>query len=90
MPPAVALGDIDDLVRLVSQFTGAGEHLRMGGPDEGGGFVDEIADLARVRRDLDQPEALVAAIGFFDREPAAVRAPAQPREIEINAIDDWV
>ena len=89
MPPAIAFCDVNDLIRFIEPGDGADvERLAMGRPDECLGLlVDQVARLTGVGIDFDQPESLVAAVGFFVREMAAVFPPAHPRPFKINAVD---
>src|SRR5262245_35583908 len=61
VPPAVALGAVDDLVAAVEVAQEAAGALRVGRPQERfRAFVEEVARRAGVRVHLDQAEALVA------------------------------
>jgi len=81
VPPTVAFRDVDQLARVVGPCDRRqADVLAVGGPDEGRTLlVDEIAGLAGVRIDPDQPVALVSAADLLVAEVAPVLVPMQSR-----------
>ena len=89
VPPAVALGGVEDLAGLVEPVHGLQVHvLGVCGPDERAGLlVDQVPGLAGVRVDLDHAEPLVAPVDLLVGEMAAVLVPVQSRLVVVDAVD---
>jgi hypothetical protein len=99
VPPAVHLGDVDDLVRLGQVVDRRilrrwrEDVLDVSGPDEGFGLlVDDRAVVAGDRVDFDQSEPLMSAVDLLVSEVPAVFLPPQPRRrvavpLEVDPVD---
>jgi hypothetical protein len=89
VPPAVLLGDVNDLVGLLEPGDEVdAEVLRVRGPDERVALlVDQVAARAGVGVHLDDAEPLVAAVDLGVRERVAVAAPADAGGAEVDLID---
>src|SRR5262245_4718250 len=89
MPPAIALGNIKDLVGLLEPRNwGDADVFGVSSPDERVSFfVDQIAAATAIGIDLDQPQALMTAIDLLIGEAVTVVVPANVGSAKINPID---
>src|SRR5688572_4670233 len=91
MAPAVALGDVDDLVTLFEPVDEIeAEIFDVSRPNERVGFlVDDVARLAGLRIDFNYAQALMTPIRLLIHEAPFVGAPmhARPEPLVLHAID---
>ena len=89
VPPAILLGDIDNLPALLQPGHQRGAVvLRMLGPDKGLRLlIDDVTRLPGEDIDLDQAEALVSSVDLPIGEGAPIERPAHIRPAKINNVD---